>query len=45
MPSSAIHGRTRPRFNFTEISTYRLLIGVSATCAVLWAIIASTVTS
>jgi len=45
MPSSAIQGRTRSRFNFTEISTARLLFGVSATCALLWAIIASTVIS
>ena len=33
MPSSAISGRTRPRSNFTEISTARLLIGAGATCA------------
>jgi len=43
MPSSAISGRTRPRFNFTEISTARLLIGAGATCALLWTIIATTV--
>ena len=33
MHSSAIAGRTRPGFNFTELSTASLLIGVSATCA------------
>ena len=43
MPSSVIPGQTRPRFNFTEISTLSLLLGVGATCAVLWAVIASTV--
>ena len=40
---SAIRGRARPRFNFTEISTARLLAGVGATCGLLWAIIATTV--
>ena len=44
MHSSAIAGRTRPGFNFTELSTVSLLLGVSATCAMLWVIIASTVT-
>ena len=44
MPSRAIPGRVRPRLNFTEISTAMLLAGVSATCALLWIIIASTVT-
>jgi hypothetical protein len=44
MNSSAISGRTRPGFNFTELSTASLLLGVSATCVMLWVIIASTVT-
>ena len=44
MHSSAIAGRTRPGFNFTELSTPSLLLGVSATCTMLWVIIASTVT-
>ena len=45
MPSSAISGLTRPRFNFTEISTARLLIAAGATCALLWMVIATTVIS
>ena len=44
MHSSAIAGRIRPGFNFTELSTASLLFGVSATCVMLWVIIASTVT-
>ena len=44
MHSSAISGRTRPGFNLTELSTASLLLGVNATCAMLWVIIASTVT-
>ncbi len=43
MYSSAISGRARSGFNFTELSTARLLLGVGATCAMLWAIIVSTV--
>ena len=43
MHSSAISGRTRPEFNFTELSTASLLLGDSATCAMLWFIIASNV--
>ena len=44
MHSSAIEGRTRPGFNFTELSTASLLLGVSANCTMLWGIIAATVT-
>ncbi len=43
MPSNTSSDSVRPPFNFTEISTRRLLIGVGLTCAVLWAVIAATV--
>ncbi len=44
MHSSAFAGHTTPSFNFTELSTASLLLGVGAICAMLWVIIASTVT-
>ena len=44
MHSSAIAGRIRPGFNFTELSTASLLLGVSVICAMLWVIIVSAVT-
>lgn len=37
--------RIRSEFNFTELSTFKLLLGVGVTCAGLWAVIASTVGS
>lgn len=43
MPSIAPPGQTRTEFNLTELSTRKLLIGVSCTCAILWAVIATTV--
>ena len=43
MPSIDLSGRIRPEFNFTELSTLRLLIGAGCTCAALWAVIATTV--
>jgi len=44
MHPSAISGRTRLSFNFTELSTASLLLGASATCTMLWVIIASAIT-
>ena len=43
MPSIDRSGRIRAELNFTELSTFRLLIGVGCTCAALWAVIATTV--
>ena len=43
MPSIDPSGRVRSEFNFTELSTLRLLVGVGCTCVALWAVIATTV--
>lgn len=43
MPSIGPTGRIRSAFNFTELSTLKLLIGVGLVCAGLWAVIATTV--
>lgn len=43
LPSIGSSVRFRSELNFTELSTLRLLLGVCFTCAVLWAVIATTV--
>ncbi len=43
MPSIDPTDQFRSEFNFTELSTRRLLIGAACACAVLWAVIATTV--
>ena len=43
LPSIGSSVRFRSKLNFTALSTFRLLLCVGLTCAVLWAVIATTI--
>lgn len=43
LPSIGSSVRSRSKLNFTGLSTLRLLVGVGFTCAVLWAVIVTTI--
>ena len=43
VPSIGSSVRFRSNLNFTGLSTVKLLLGVCFTCAVLWAVIATTI--
>ena len=43
LPSNGSPVRSRSKLNFTGLSTLRLLLGVCFACAVLWAVIATTI--
>jgi len=43
MPATGPSSQSRIAFNFTELSTRKLLFGATLTCVLLWAVIAATV--
>lgn len=43
LPSNGSSVRSGSKLNFTGLSTLRLLLGVCFACAVLWAVIATTI--
>ena len=43
LPSNGSSVQSRSKLNFTGLSTLKLLLGVCFACAVLWAVIATTI--